>query len=62
MSLIKIFVQFFKSAYYELTKVTWLSKKEVVITTAVVIFFIVMVSVFVSVIDLLLGVVISAIL
>ena len=26
-------IQFFKDAYFELTKVTWLSKKEVVATT-----------------------------
>ena len=33
-------IQFFKEAYWELTKVTWLGKKEVVATTAVVIVFV----------------------
>jgi preprotein translocase subunit SecE len=48
-------MQFFREAYYELGKVTWLGKKEAVATTVVVIIFIIIMSVFVSLVDLLLG-------
>jgi preprotein translocase subunit SecE len=55
MNLFQKTVQFFKEAYYELTKVTWLGKKEVVGTTIVVIVFVLIMAAFVSVVDLILG-------
>ncbi|MDR1695663.1 MAG: preprotein translocase subunit SecE [Endomicrobium sp.] len=55
MNLFKKAMQFFREAYYELGKVTWLGKKEAVATTVVVIIFIIIMSVFVSLVDLLLG-------
>ena len=44
-------IQFFKDAYFELTKVTWLSKKEVVATTLVVIVFVIIMALFVAFVD-----------
>ena len=55
-------IQFFKDAYRELTKVTWLSRKEVVSTTIIVIVFIIIMAIFVSVVDFILGGVVSRIL
>lgn len=55
MNLFKRALQFFREAYYELAKVTWLGKKEAVATTVVVIIFIIIMSIFVSLVDLLLG-------
>ena len=48
-------VQFFKDAFFELTKVTWLSKKEVVATTVVVIVFVIIMALFVGVVDMILS-------
>ncbi|MDR1400850.1 MAG: preprotein translocase subunit SecE [Endomicrobium sp.] len=62
MNFIKIFVQFLKDAYYELSKVTWLGKKEVIGTTLVVIVFATTVSIFISIVDLLLNVIMRTIL
>jgi preprotein translocase subunit SecE len=55
MNLIKSVTQFFRDAYYELAKVTWLGRKEVVGTTVVVVVFVVIMSIFVSIVDLFLG-------
>ena len=44
-------VSFFKEAYAELQKVTWLSRKEVIGSTAVIIVLIFILSIFVSLID-----------
>ncbi|BAG13712.1 preprotein translocase subunit SecE [Candidatus Endomicrobiellum trichonymphae] len=62
MNLIRTSIQFFKESYYELTKVTWLGKKEVVGTTIIVIIFVIIMSIFVSVVDLFLGTVVGIIL
>ncbi|MDR1122895.1 MAG: preprotein translocase subunit SecE [Endomicrobium sp.] len=62
MNLIKVTIQFFKDAYYELTKSIWLDKKEVVATTVVVIIFVIIMSIFVSIIDMFLGTIIGVIL
>jgi preprotein translocase subunit SecE len=62
MNLIRTSIQFFKESYYELAKVAWLGKKEVVVTTITVIIFVVIMSIFVSVVDLFLGVVVGIIL
>jgi preprotein translocase subunit SecE len=62
MNLIRISIRFFKESYYELTKVTWLGKKEVIGATIMVIIFVVVMSIFVSVVDLFLGTVVSIIL
>jgi preprotein translocase subunit SecE len=62
MNLIRMFIQFLKESYYELAKVTWLGKKEIVGTTVVVIIFVVIMSIFVSVVDLFLGTVVGTIL
>ena len=48
-------VQFFKDAFFELTKVTWLSKKEVVATTVVVIVFVIIMALFVGAVDVFLS-------
>jgi preprotein translocase subunit SecE len=62
MNLIKNTVRFFREAYYELTKVTWLGKKEAVGTTIVVIIFVIIMSIFVSIVDLFLGTIVRTIL
>ncbi|MDR3275445.1 MAG: preprotein translocase subunit SecE [Endomicrobium sp.] len=62
MNLIKKLIQFFKSAYCELAKVTWLGRKEAVGTTVVVVLFVIVVSIFVSIIDLFIGTIMSIIL
>ncbi|OEG70653.1 hypothetical protein ATZ36_16850 [Candidatus Endomicrobiellum trichonymphae] len=62
MNLVITSIQFFKKSYYEFKKVTWLGKKEVEATTVIVITFVVIMSVFVSVVDLFLGAVVSIIL
>lgn len=48
-------IQFFKDAYFELTKVTWLSRKEVVATTIVVIVFVIIMAAFVALVDMILS-------
>ena len=48
-------IQFFKDAYFELTKVTWLNKKEVVATTIVVIVFVIIMALFVGAVDMVLS-------
>lgn len=48
-------IQFFKDAYFELTKVTWLGKKEVVATTIVVVVFVIILAIFVSFVDMILS-------
>ena len=55
-------IQFFKEAYWELTKVTWLGKKEVIATTAVVIVFVIILALFVSFIDMILSTILGIIL
>jgi preprotein translocase subunit SecE len=62
MNLIKNVVRFFRDAYYEITKVTWLGKKEAVGTTIVVIIFVIIMSIFVSIVDLFLGTIVRTIL
>jgi preprotein translocase subunit SecE len=62
MNFIKKIIQFFKEAYYELTKVIWLGKKEAVATTVVVVIFVIIMSLFVSIVDLILGKIIGFIL
>ena len=47
-------IDFFKEAYEELKKVTWLSRKEVVGSTIVIIILISLLSVFVAFIDFIL--------
>ncbi len=62
MNLIRTYIQFFKESYYELAKVTWLGKKEVQGTTIIVVMFVVVMSIFVSIVDLFLGTVVGIIL
>jgi preprotein translocase subunit SecE len=62
MNLVKKAAQFFKEAYYELTKVTWLGRKEAIGTTIVITIFIIIMSIFVSIADLILGKIIGLIL
>ncbi|MDD5020911.1 MAG: preprotein translocase subunit SecE [Endomicrobiaceae bacterium] len=61
MSLFNNAIQFFKEAYVELTKVTWLGKKEVIATTIVVIIFIIILALFVSFVDLILSTILGII-
>ena len=44
---------FFKESYAELQKVTWISRKEVIGSTAVIIILVGIISVFVALIDML---------
>ncbi|MDR1784717.1 MAG: preprotein translocase subunit SecE [Endomicrobium sp.] len=62
MNFIKICIQFLKGAYYELTKVTWLGKKEVIGTTLVVLGFVIIMSIFISIVDLIFSTIIRTIL
>ena len=62
MNFIKSGIQFFREAYYELTKVTWLGRKEVAGTTVVVIIFVIIMSIFVYIVDFILGFLIARIL
>jgi preprotein translocase subunit SecE len=62
MNFFKSAVQFFRDAYYELTKVTWLGKKEAAGTTVVVIIFVVIMSIFVYIVDFILGFIVGRIL
>ena len=48
-------IEFLKEAYNELKKVSWLSKKEVVASTVVIIVFVSIMAVFVSFVDLILS-------
>ena len=61
MSLFNSTIQFFKEAYVELTKVTWLGKKEVIATTIVVIIFIIILALFVSFVDVILSTILGII-
>lgn len=45
-------VHFFKESYEELKKVTWLSRKEVMGSTVVIIILIAIISVFVALVDM----------
>ncbi|MGE4385243.1 MAG: preprotein translocase subunit SecE [Endomicrobiaceae bacterium] len=62
MSVINKAIQFFKEAYVELTKVTWLGKKEVVATTIVVVVFVIILAIFVSLVDVILSGILGTIL
>jgi len=62
MNFIKVAMQFLKDAYYELTKVTWLGRKEVFGTTVIVTVFVVIMSIFISLVDLFLSTVMRIIL
>jgi preprotein translocase subunit SecE len=44
-------IHFFKEAYAELRKVTWLSRKEAVGSTVVIIILVVIVAIFVGIVD-----------
>ncbi|MFN3966556.1 MAG: preprotein translocase subunit SecE [Endomicrobiia bacterium] len=52
-------IQFIKEAYSELKKVSWLSKKEVVASTVVVIIFVLLLSIFVGFVDFILAKIMS---
>lgn len=56
---LKTVVNFVKESYIELKKVTWLSKKEVVVSTAVVVVLIIVLSIYVGVIDFILARIVS---
>ncbi len=55
MKFVNQIIQFIKEAYFELRKVSWLSRKEVIASTVVVIFFILLFSVFVGFVDFILA-------
>ncbi len=60
--LINRVIQFLKEVYYELRKVTWLSRKEMVASTVVVVALVVVIALFVGFLDFLLTKVLSFIL
>jgi len=62
MNFIKSGIQFFREAYYELTKVTWLGKKEAAGTTVVVVIFVIIMSIYVYIVDFVLGFIVARIL
>lgn len=62
MNFFKQAIQFFKEAYAELGKVTWLSRKEAVGSTIVIIILIIIVAIFVGFTDFVLSKVLGFIL
>lgn len=56
---VKSIISFVKEAYIELKKVHWLSRKEVVASTIVVIVLIFILSIYVGIIDFLLAKIVS---
>lgn len=54
--------RFLKEVYEELTKVTWLAKKDVVRSTIAVSFVVILVSIYISVVDFGLNTVLKAVL
>ncbi|MDR3112651.1 MAG: preprotein translocase subunit SecE [Elusimicrobiota bacterium] len=62
MNFFSSLVVFLKGSYYELTKVTWISRKEVVGTTVVVAIFVIIMSIFVGLVDMFLGTTVGIIL
>ena len=55
-------IQFMREAYAELKKVSWLSRKEAVASTVVVIILVVIVAIFVGVVDFVLSWILGSIL
>ncbi|MFH2070230.1 MAG: preprotein translocase subunit SecE [Elusimicrobiota bacterium] len=55
MNIIRYLVQFVKEAYFELKKVSWLSKKQVAASTVIVIIFVLIVALYVGIVDLVLS-------
>ena len=55
MELLKQIFQFFKEAYAELQKVAWLSRKEAIASTVVVVVLVILVAIFVSFTDFVLA-------
>lgn len=53
---------FLKEVYHELTKVTWLGKKDVVRSTVAVSFVVILVSIYISLVDFGLNAVLKAVL
>ncbi|MDR1940759.1 MAG: preprotein translocase subunit SecE [Endomicrobium sp.] len=62
MNFFKNSIQFFQDAWHELTKVTWLGRKEVFGTTVIVVIFVAIMSVFVYLVDFILGIIVGRIL
>ncbi|MCS7151665.1 MAG: preprotein translocase subunit SecE [Endomicrobia bacterium] len=52
-------VRFIKESYVELKKVTWLSKKEAVASTLVVVILIIIMSIYIGIIDFILAKIVS---
>lgn len=55
-------IQFFKEAYYELRKSSWLSRKDAVASTWVVVFLVAALSLYVAGIDFVLSVLLGSVL
>jgi preprotein translocase subunit SecE len=55
-------IRFLKEAYVELTKVTWLGRKEAFATTVVVVVFLVIMALFVTVVDTVISFVLTRVL
>ncbi|MDD2804924.1 MAG: preprotein translocase subunit SecE [Elusimicrobiales bacterium] len=62
MKKIQGFFDFLKQVYEELTKVTWLGKKDVVRSTVAVSFVVILVSIYISLVDFGLNTALKAIL
>jgi preprotein translocase subunit SecE len=56
------FTQFFKEAYAELQKATWLSRKEAVASTIVILILVVIIAIFVGIADFVLSTVLAVVL
>jgi len=55
-------ISFIKEVYGELQKVTWLTRKDVVRSTVAVSFVVILVSIYISIVDLGIGAVIKSVL
>lgn len=58
-SFVNSVISFIKESYVELKKVTWLSKKEVLASTLVVVILIVIMSIYIGLIDFILAKIVS---
>jgi len=55
-------IQFLKEVYYELRKVTWLSRKEMIASTLVVVVLVILIAIFVGLFDFFLSQILDIIL
>ena len=59
MNIFKKLIEFVREAYFELRKVNWLSRKELIASTVVIVIFIILASFYVGLIDFVLARILS---